>query len=103
MLLFAIGATLGLLRPDPTWRADAVLGSMESVRFNIQGFRRSYWGFFVGFGLFVTVFVLFGAVLAWQLGGLAVEALARVCVLAWAFALCFAAVTVLTWRYFFAI
>ena len=103
ILLFAIGHTIGFLQHDPSWGVDSLLASMKSLHFNIQGFSRSYWDFFVGFGLFVTVFLLFGAVLAWQLGGLAVEALARVRVLAWAFALCFAAVTVLTWRYFFAI
>jgi len=47
------------------------------------------------------VFLLFAAVLAWQLGSLPAETLARLRGTAWAFALCFAAVTVLSWRYFF--
>ena len=74
---------------------------MRSIHFDLQGFSRTYWDLFVGAGFFVSVFLLFAAVLAWQLGGLPADTLARVRGTAWAFALCFAAVTVLSWRYFF--
>jgi hypothetical protein len=103
ILLFAVGHTIGFLQSDPSWGVDSLLASMKSIHFNIQGFSRSYWDFFVGFGLFVTVFLIFAAVLAWQLGGVATETLARMRLIAWTFALCFAVVTVLSWRYFFAI
>jgi len=103
ILLFAIGHTIGFRQVDPKWGADPVLSSMRSIHFDIQGFSRSYWDFFVGFGLFVTVFLLLAAVLTWQLGGVAAETIARMRVIVWAFPLCFAAVTVLSWRYFFAI
>jgi hypothetical protein len=76
---------------------------MKSTHFVVQGFTRSYWDFFVGFGLFVTIFLLFAAALAWQLGGAARETVTRLRSIAWAFAVCFAAVTVLSWKYFFAI
>ncbi len=76
---------------------------MQSIHFDVQGFSRTYWDFYVGFGLFVSVFLLFAAVLAWQLGGLPAETLARMRGTAWALALCFAAVTVLSWTYFFII
>jgi len=49
------------------------------------------------------VFLLLAAVLEWQLGGVALETLAAMRGVTWAFALCFAAITVLSWRYFFAI
>jgi hypothetical protein len=42
-------------------------------------------------------------VLAWQLGGLPPESLALMRGTVWAFALCFAAITVLSWKYFFVI
>ena len=74
---------------------------MRSIHFDYQGFSRTYWDFYVGFGLFVTVFLLFAAVLAWQLGGLPAETLALMRGTAWALALCFLAVTILSWRYFF--
>jgi hypothetical protein len=103
ILLFAIGHTVGFLQSDPKWGVDSLLVSMKSTHFDVQGFSRSYWDFFVGFGFFVTVFLLFAAVLAWQLGGVALETLVTMRGLSWAFALCFVALTVLTWRYFFAI
>jgi hypothetical protein len=49
------------------------------------------------------VFLLLAGVLAWQLGGLPPESLALTRGTAWAFALCFAAITVVTWRYLFII
>ena len=103
ILLFAVGHTVGFLQSDPSWGVDSLLVSMKSTHFDVQGFSRSYWDFFVGFGFFVTVFLLFAAVLAWQLGGVALETLVTMRGLSWAFALCFVALTVLTWRYFFAI
>ena len=103
ILLFAVGHTVGFLQSDPKWGVDTLLASMRSIHFDVQGFSRTYWDFYVGFGLFVTVFLLLAAVLAWQLGGLAAETLRLMRSTAWAFALCFAVVTVLSWRYFFII
>lgn len=101
LMLFAVGHTIGFRESDPAWGVDALLGSMRLIHFNVQGFSRTYWDFFVGIGLCVTVLFLFSAVLAWQLGGLPAETLARMRGTAWAFALCFAAITVLSWRYLF--
>jgi hypothetical protein len=74
---------------------------MRSVHFDAQGFTRTYWDFFSAFGLFFSVFLLFAAVLAWLLGGLPAETLARVRSIAWALVICFVAVTALSWRYAF--
>src|SRR5246500_4249027 len=103
LLLFAAGHTFGFRQNNPEWGADAVLGLMRSVRFNAQGFTRSYWDFFSAFGLFFSVFLLFAAALAWLLGGLPAEILARVRGIAWALAICFVAVTAVSWRYAFTI
>jgi hypothetical protein len=67
----------------------------------VQGFSRTYWDLFVAAGFSVGVFYLFAAVLAWQLGSLSTEALVAMRGTAWAFALCFAAITVVSWRYLF--
>jgi hypothetical protein len=67
----------------------------------VQGFSRTYWDLFVGAGFFVSVFLLFAAVLAWQLAGLPAETLAVMRGTRWAFALCFVAVTILSCTYFF--
>ena len=74
---------------------------MQSTHFYIMGFSRTYWDFYVGFGLFVSVFLLLAVILAWQLGGLPAATLALMRGTAWAFALCFAAITVVSWRYLF--
>jgi len=101
LLLFDIGHTLGFRQSDPTWGVDALLGSMRSIHFDVQGFSRTYWDLFVAAGFLVGVFYLFAAVLAWQLGGLPTATLALMRGTAWAFALCFAAITVVSWRYLF--
>jgi len=101
LLLFAAGHTIGFRKTQPEWAVDSLIASMQSIHFYAQGFNRSYWDFFVGFGFFVSVFFLFSAVLAWQLGGLRAETLALLRGPAWAFAICYVAVTILSWRYFF--
>ncbi|HEV2491376.1 MAG TPA: hypothetical protein VGT03_16350 [Candidatus Acidoferrales bacterium] len=101
LLLFAVGHTLGFRKVDPRWGANSVVESMRSFHFQAQGFSRTYWEFYSGFGFFVGVFLLFTAVLTWQFGGLPSETLARLSGPAWALAGCFIAVTVLSWRYFF--
>ena len=101
LLLFAAGHTLGFRQSDPTWGVETLLGSMQSIHFDVQGFSRTYWDFFVGAGFSVGVFYLFAAALAWQLGGLPAETLAVMRGTVWALALCFAAITVVSWRYLF--
>src|SRR3954467_8245196 len=103
LLLFAAGHTLGFRQSDPKWGVDTLLASMRSIHFDAQGFDRTYWEFFVGSGLSAGVFFLFASILAWQLGGPPAETLARMRGIAWSFALCFAAVTIISWRYFFTI
>jgi hypothetical protein len=101
LLLFAVSHTLGFRQTDPTWRVDALLGSMRSIHFDVMGFNRTYWDFFAGAGFSVGVFYLFAAVLAWQLGGLPATTLALMRGTAWAFALAFAAIAVVSWRFLF--
>jgi hypothetical protein len=101
LLLLAIGHTLGFRQSDPAWGVDTLLASMRSLHFDVQGFSRTYWDLFVAAGFSVGIFYLFAAVLAWQLGGLPSETLAPMRVIVWAFALCFAAILVVCWRYLF--
>jgi hypothetical protein len=101
LLLFAVAHTLGFRQSDPTWGVDALLGSMRSIHFDVQGSNRTYWDLFQAAGFSVGVFYLFAAILAWQLGGLPAATLAPMRGATWAFALCFAAITVVSWRYLF--
>ena len=101
LLLFAAGHTLGFRQSDPEWGVDALLDSMRSIHFGVQGFNRTYWDLFVAAGFSVGVLYLFAAILAWQLGGLPAATLALMRGTTWAFALCFAAITVVSWKYLF--
>jgi hypothetical protein len=101
LLIFAAGHTVGFLRVDPTWGADSLVQSMKLLHFNAYGSDRTYWDFFVGFGLVVTALLVFAAIVAWQFGGLPAETLAAMRIGAWGFAVCFAAVAYMSWRYFF--
>ena len=93
LFLFAAGHTLGFTQADPEWGVSAVVGAMQSSRFTIQGFSRTYWDFFLGAGFTVGVLYLFAAVLAWQLSGLPLRTLASMRATAWGFAVCFVAVS----------
>jgi hypothetical protein len=101
LALFALGHSVGFRQVDPQWKADSVVNGMRSISFHVLGFNRSYWDFFSGFGFFVSVFLVFAAILAWQFGSMSREALAAMRVARWSFAACFVLIAGLTWRYFF--
>lgn len=101
LLLFAVGHTLGFRQSDPAWGVEALLRSMRSIHFEVQGFHRTYWDVFTAAGFSLGVFYLFAAILAWQLAGLPAVTLAQMRATAWTFALCFAAITVVSWKYLF--
>jgi hypothetical protein len=101
ILLFDLGHSAGFPWSDPRWGVDT--GAMRSAHFQVLGFSRTYWDFYVGFGLTISVFFLLAAILAWQLGSLGAQTLPLLRGTAWALALCFAALTVLNWLYFFMI
>jgi len=102
LILFAVAHTLGFSQPpDPKWGADGVVASMRSLHFDAQGSNRTYWDFFMAAGLSVGVLYLFAGILAWQLGSLPAETRSRLRGVAWALALAFAALTVVSWIYLF--
>jgi hypothetical protein len=104
LVLFAVGHTLGFRRIDPGWKGvDSVVAAMQGAHFDAQGFDRTYYDFFVGFGLFVSALLLLSAAVAWQMGSLSKEGLAGMTLLRWGFALCYAVVTFLSWKFFFVI
>ena len=101
LLLFAALHTFGFRQVDPTWAVDSLVGSMQSTHFDIVGSSRTYWDFFVGFGLFFSIFLAFTATLTWQLGGLEDSALGLMRGTAWALVICFSAITIVALRYAF--
>ncbi len=103
-LLFAVGHTFGFLsfRPESA-EALAVYNAMNTVPFDFNGTVRSYAMFYTGFGLQVTAFLVFCALLAWHLGKLAANQPQAIGVLAWAFVAVQLAVLVLSALYFFVV
>jgi len=78
-----------------------MIDQLRSTHFNVQGFSRTYWDFFTGFGFFVTILLLFAAIVSWQFGGLPKETLSGMSLLTWSLAICFIIVTLLSYQYFF--
>lgn len=102
LVLYTLGHTLGFNRVDPAWGVTAPITELQGIRFTAQGTPgRTYWGFYLGFGYFCSVLLLLAAALAWQLGSLPADVLRRMQPLRWAFALAFAATSLITWKYFF--
>ncbi len=101
LVLFALGHTFGFLHfKPPTQEGVAVHNAMNNVTFQVRGATLSYGGFYVGFGLFVTAYLLFGAFLAWYLAGLAGKAPRVASTLGWGLFAVQIASAALSWIYF---
>jgi len=102
LVLYAMGHTVGFRHIDQRWGLDVFINGLRGTRFKVQGAERTFWGFYVGFGFFCTVLLLFSALTAWQLGTLPAATLKTMPMLTWGFALTFLGATLITGRYFFA-
>jgi hypothetical protein len=103
LILFAAGHTIGFLKfKPPTAEGLAVRDAMNQVHF-VRGKNYSYGGFYVGFGLFNSVYLLFSALLAWHLGSLPARNPQAIGPVSWAFCLVMVASLVLCWAYFNAV
>jgi hypothetical protein len=67
-VLHTIGGVFGKAEPGP---AAVALEAMKANQFLLMGYMRSYWEFYRGMGLAVTIFLMAEAVVFWQLGSLA--------------------------------
>jgi hypothetical protein len=86
LVVFAVGHTVGFLKfTPPTPEGVAVRDAMNGVHFHLGGGQYSYGGFYTGFGLFATIYLLFAAFVAWHLGGLAARSPQAIGALGWFF------------------
>ena len=70
--LFFAGHTSGVPWTPGEAPVDlAVIEAMKVDHFQVIGVSRSYWDFYLGFGLIISVFQLAQAIFLWQLGSLA--------------------------------
>jgi hypothetical protein len=104
LLLFCLGHTAGGMLSHKSLgpAADAVFASMKAVHFNFNGADCTYYGFWLGFGLMVSVFLLFSAVVAWCLGSVKPAHWPSVAPIAWALFASHVCNVVLSWTWFFA-
>ncbi len=101
LVLFAAGHTFGFLRFVPATPAGAaVLNGMKTVPLTTAGPVFTYYGFYVGFGLFVTAYLLFAAFVAWHLAGLARSAPRSVGLLGWGLFAVQVVCLILSWVWF---
>jgi len=104
LVLYAIGHSAGALISTPRFgaAADAVATSMKSVHFDAQGSDDSWYGFYLGFGWFVSIFFVLSAVLSWYIGGLPVRVRAGLAAITWPLCLGYAGSVAIAWKYLFA-
>lgn len=95
-----IGGVFGIDAPPGT-KEGAVVDTMKSNQFDVMGATRSFWDFFIGYGLIISVSSLAQAVVFWQLAGLAKTEPRRIQPIIAAFFLANLGFAILAWRYFF--
>jgi hypothetical protein len=104
MFLYFAGHTAGVpWTPGEAPSDMAVIDAMKGDHFPVIGVSRSYWDFYFGFGLIISVMQLFQAVVLWQLGSLAKTDAARLRPIIGVFAASLVLNAILSWMYFFPI
>lgn len=103
-LLFCAGHTGGGMIAQKSLgpASDVVLAAMKSTHFVFNGADCTWYGFWFGFGLTVSAFLLLVAVTAFVLDRVTPDAWPQVQVIAWALIAAMAFNGVMAWRYFFA-
>jgi hypothetical protein len=104
LALYAAAHTLGGMLSGQSFgpASDAVVASMKAVSFDFNGSSSTWYGFWFGFGLMVSIFLFFSAVTAWQLEKVGPESWPAVSVVAWALVASHVCNAFLSFTYFFA-
>ncbi len=79
----------------------SVVSMMKSVHVVAQGADATWYGFYRGFGWFVSVFFIFSAVMTWYLGGRTARDRLALALVTWSLFLSHAAGSIIAWVYFF--
>jgi D-alanyl-lipoteichoic acid acyltransferase DltB (MBOAT superfamily) len=103
LAIFTLGHTVGTMSSiTNTPEEGAVISAMQSHRFPVMGFLRSYWDFYRGFSVTITVLLSVLAVIAWQLGAISRRNPETARPIAITLLIGCAANAVASWKYFFA-
>ncbi len=96
--LHTVGGVFGKPRPGA---ASIAVAAMKANHFPVTGLDRTYWDFYIGFGLGITIFLVVEGVVFWLLGNLAAKGVEVRPIVA-VFCLGYVALTVLAYLFFFA-
>lgn len=98
-ILHTVGGVFGKVKEGPESLAAA---AMQANEFVVLGVTRTFWQFYRGMGLAVSIFLTIGAVVFWQLGSLAKTDARRLRPIMAAFVVAYVAMAVNSYMYFFA-
>jgi hypothetical protein len=103
LLVFCVLHTAGgmLAQKSLGPASDAVFESMKRVHFDFNGADCTWYGFWFGFGITVSIFLVLSAIVAWQLGRVPSELWPHFQVISWALVVAHAGNTLISWKYFF--
>jgi hypothetical protein len=104
LVLFCAGHTYGgMFAPhDFGAAAEDVFHAMKTVTFRANGAECSWYGFWFGFGITVSLFLALSALTTWRLAGLTRAQRRPLLPITWAMVVTFLALGILSFRYFFA-
>jgi hypothetical protein len=97
-VLHTIGGVFGKVGPGP---AAVAVEAMKTNQFLLMGNMRSFWDFYHGLGLGVTISLTAEAIVFWQLGTLAKTDALRLRPIVATFLLAYLALAVNSYTYFF--
>ena len=102
-MIHCILHTIGGVLSSPKHGSEelAVVETMKAHTFNVMGSMRSYWDFFFGYGLGVTITLLIQSLLFWQLATMRKTNAAWTRPIVLLFLFNFVAMSVVVWRYLF--
>lgn len=103
-LLYLAGHMMGVpWTPSQGPETVALFETIKSFRFDVTGSSRTYWDFYLGFGLIIAVHLLVQTVALWHVGTMAKRDASFVRPLIALFGLALVANAILAWRFFFAV
>jgi hypothetical protein len=104
LVIFCVMHTLGGMIAQKSLGAasDGVFEQMKRVHFDFNGADSTWYGFWFGFGLMASAFLLLSAIIAWQLSRVDLALWPQLQYIAWALVASQAFNTLISWKYFFA-
>jgi hypothetical protein len=103
LVLYTLGHTFGAVINTPQFGADsdAVVAAMKSIHVVAQGSDCTWYGFYRGFGVFVSIFFAFSVYAAWKIGGATEQDRRSLLPIGWALFVSHAAGAIIAVAYFF--